>query len=71
MNNQIWFYEKGSYKAYTEDRRLINKLTFWKNCKLSCQYRFPGGSGVDFIIPSKLYHRVSKLLRLSAEKSLS
>ena len=65
MNNEIWFYEQGYYKAYFENRKIKNKLDFWKDCRVGCQYYYPQGKrGWDYILDSRLYNKVAKLLGL-------
>jgi len=65
MENQIWSFGKGLFKAYTGDSKIKNKLHGWVNCKLSCHYSYPDGKVAwDFIFPGKLYSRVAKALNL-------
>ena len=65
MENKIWEYEKGFYKAYTEDSEIKSQILEWDKCRLSNQYLHPDKTfGWDFIFPGELYSRVAKVLNL-------
>lgn len=65
MEQQIWAYGRGFYKAYVEDYKIKEKLDGYRDCKLSNRYYLPDGKlGRDYIFPAKLYNRIAGLLQL-------
>lgn len=69
MENEIWFYYRGFYKAYIQDYKIKQKLDDWKDCKIQCSYFMPGGkNGWDYVFPAKKYSRIAKLLNLPLKK---
>ena len=65
MESEIWPWSRGFYKVYVEDYRSKAKIDRWKEAKLHCHYFYRDGRrAYDFIIPSKLYDRVSRILGL-------
>ena len=69
MENEIWLYYRGFYKAFTQEYEIKRKLDSWKDCKVQCSYIMPDGkNGWDYVFPAKIYNRVAKLLNLPSKK---
>ena len=76
MKNEIWFYEKGYYKAFFKDYSIkhnidqrIARTDLWKKVRLGCYYFLPDGRKAwDYIFPAKLYNKFAVLLSLPERK---
>jgi len=68
-NNSIWFYQKGEYKCYSKDLKLLNRIESWILVDSGAYYYESGNLFArDLIFPSKLYNRVAKALGLPLRK---
>lgn len=66
MKAEIWNWNKGKIKVYTEDPAQLARIRSWKKAKQHSQYFFRDGRyGEDFILPARLHDKVAEMLGLS------
>ena len=72
MANQIWKYDRGTYKVYVEDIDLMRRISGWGRCILHGWYYYPDGTTAwDFIFPGRMYNRIAQLVGLLVKEKNS
>lgn len=66
MKSEIWHYSLGIYKGYTEDIKVAKRIINWKSVESCSIYHTPSMQifAYDFLLPTKSYNRVARLLEL-------
>lgn len=71
MQNKIWPYGRGYYKAFFKEYKIKKQIDRWKNVKLGCRYYLVDGQNAwDYIFPAKLYNKFADLLSLPRKTKL-
>ena len=68
--SEIWKYFRGEYRCYTENIGLARRILSWKSVERGAIYYYPDFSikGLDFIIRTRTYNRVARVLGLPKRK---
>ena len=67
---EIWYYDRGRYKGYSEDLDVAKRIMNW-NSVVPCSIYYTPSMRIfayDFIFPSRTYNRVAKVLGLPLRK---
>ena len=69
MKNEIWKYFTGEWQAFSPDLKAIRKLRTLKKVRSNGIYTFQGKTvGRTILLPTQLYDRVAKELKLSPRR---
>lgn len=69
-HSEIWQFERGFYKGYTEDVKVANRIIRWSSVERGSIYYTPSMRifAYDFIFPTRSYNRVARALGLPERK---
>ncbi len=67
LEDEIWLFVPGWYKAFVMDPGKSRKIAGWKGCRKHATYLFPDGQVViDILVPARLYRRARRVMGLPA-----
>ena len=64
-NIEIWSFGRGWYQLFTDDVKILERVTRWNKVKKFGIYYYPDGSiGISILFPSSIYNRIAEELGL-------